>query len=108
MSIKYDGGLEYILSPKSIAIIGASSRMGSVGQSIFSNIILNNFKGNLYPINPKVSAISGIKTYSSIIDVPDNVDLAIIIIPSKEVISALEDCGKKGVKGVVVISAGFK
>ena len=67
-------GLEYIFKPKSVAVIGASTRKGTIGHEILHNIILNDFNGKVFPVNPKASVIHSIKCYSTILDVPDAVD----------------------------------
>jgi acetyltransferase len=103
-----DRSLDGIFRPKSIAVIGASTRKGTIGREILHNLIENEFNGKVFPVNPKASVIHSIKCYSTILDVPDAVDLAIIVVPRDSVRMILEQCGEKGVKGVVVISSGFK
>ncbi|MCK5559852.1 MAG: CoA-binding protein [Thermoplasmata archaeon] len=104
--------------PSGVAVIGASEKKGKIGNIILTNIIygspdnemkgiVGGFKGNIYPINPKSKEISGLKAYDSIIKVPSDVDLAIFCIPPGAVKGAMEDCGKKGVKAAVIITAGF-
>ena len=100
--------LESIFRPKSVAVIGASNRAGNVGNAIFRNILFGGYGGTLYPVNPKARAICGVRSYASVTDIPDDVDQAVIIVPPVSVLEVLEECGKKGVKGVVVVSAGFK
>ncbi len=100
--------LQALFRPKSIAIIGASRTPGKVGHIIAKNMIESGFEGGIYPINPKAEEILGLKCYASILDVKEAVDLAVIAIPAKYVLQAAEECGRKGVKGLVVISAGFK
>ncbi len=95
------------LSPKSIAIIGASDKKGSVGATISSNI-MNGFKGTIYPISPSRDTVFGKKAYKSVLDVPKRVDLAVIVIKNTLVAPVLEECGKKKIKGVIIITAGFK
>ncbi|UCE20116.1 MAG: acetate--CoA ligase family protein [Gemmatimonadota bacterium] len=97
-----------LFSPKSVAVVGASSRKGSVGNAIFSNILLNGYTGIVYPVNPKAHGILGVRAYHTVWDLPGAVDLAVIIVPSAAVPAVLEECGEKGVKGAVVITAGFK
>lgn len=99
--------LDTLFKPKSIAIIGASSKELSIGNVIIKNLVHYNYTGKIYPINPKEPEIRGIKAYSSIFDVPDEIDLAHVIIPSKFVPQIIEDCGKKGIKSVIINSAGF-
>jgi acetyltransferase len=100
--------LQALFRPKSVAIIGASRTPGKVGHIIAKNTIESGFEGEIYPINPRTEEILGLKCYASIIDVPEAVDLAVIAIPAKHVLQAAEECGRKGVKGLIVISAGFK
>lgn len=100
--------LSSIFYPKSMAIIGASRQQGSVGQALLANIIDSRFQGIVYPVNPRAKGILGIKCYPSVMDIPDEVDLAIVIVPSRFVPGVLEECGKKKIKGAIVISAGFK
>jgi acetate---CoA ligase (ADP-forming) len=102
------GSLDSLFSPKSIAVIGASNRQGSVGRAAFTNILLNEYTGTVYPVNPKEHSISGVRAYPSVLDLPETVDLAVVIVPAPVVPSVVEDSGKKGVKGLVIISAGFK
>jgi len=100
--------LDYIMRPKSIAVIGATPRKGSIGREILHNLITYEFNGKIFPVNPNHSVIHSIKSYSSILDVPDSVDLAVIIVPREKVAAVVDQCGEKGVKGVVVITAGFR
>ena len=100
--------LQALFRPKSVAIIGASRTPGKVGHIVAKNTIESGFEGGIYPINPRAEEILGLKCYASILDVPEAVDLAVIAIPAKHVLQAAEECGRKGVKGLIVISAGFK
>ena len=95
------------LSPKSIAVIGASDKRGSVGATITSNII-NGFKGIVYPISPSREQVFYKKAYKTVLDVPKSIDLAVIVIKNTLVAQVLEECGKKKIKGVIIITAGFK
>ena len=95
------------LSPKSIAVIGASDRQGSVGSAITSNI-LKGFRGRVYPISPTRPKVFGRKAFKSVLDAPGSVELAVIVIKNTLVPGALEECGKKGVRGAIIITAGFK
>jgi acetyl coenzyme A synthetase (ADP forming)-like protein len=97
-----------IFSPKSVAILGASTTPGKVGHDIFHNILRGGYKGTLYPVNPKAKAIQCIKAYPTLLDIPDPVDLAMIILPPQVALKAVEDCVKKDVKGIVIVSAGFR
>jgi acetyl coenzyme A synthetase (ADP forming)-like protein len=100
--------LDYIFKPRSLAVIGASARRNTIGREILHNLIDYEFNGKIFPVNPKAGVIQSIKAYSTILDVPDAVDLAIIAVPKDSVAFAAEQCGEKGVRGLVVISAGFK
>jgi len=95
------------LSPKSIAVIGASDKQGSVGRAITSNI-MNGYKGIVYPISPTRETVFDQKAYKSVLDVPGSIDLAVVITKNTIVPVVLEECGKKKIKGAIVITAGFK
>ncbi len=99
--------LESLFRPKSVAVIGASSKELSIGNRVIKNLIDFGFKGGIYPINPKADEIRGLKAYKSIMDCPDNIDVVHMVIPAKFVPMAMEDCGKKGVKNVIINSGGF-
>ena len=100
--------LDGIFRPESVVVIGASSKRHSLGWEILNNLILSEFKGKVFPINPNAEQIHSIKSYKSILEIKDVVDLAIISIPASSVLKVVKECGKKGVKGIVVITAGFK
>ncbi len=93
-------------SPKSIAIIGASEKPG-VGKTIFYNIA-KHFKGKIYPVTPSNPTVGGLTAYKNVIDIPDSIDLAVVAAPSKFTPSVMEEVGKKGIKGAIIVSAGFK
>ncbi len=101
-----EAALEPILRPRSVAVIGAGRDPDSMSGRLFRNL-LATFKGPVYPVNPKAASIESVKAYASVLDIPDNVDLAFIAVPSAHVLPAIEECGRKGVRGLVVISAGF-
>src|SRR5512140_3321520 len=100
--------LKSIFAPKNVAVIGATEKEGSVGRTILWNLISSPFGGAVFPINPKRPSLLGIKAYPSIKDVPDKVDLAVIVTPSTSIPGIVAECAEAGVKGVIVISAGFK
>ncbi len=100
--------LDPIFLPKSVAIIGATPRKGSIGRELMKSIIRYEYNGKLFPVNPKYEFIHSIKAYPSVLSIPDPVDLAIIVVPKEQVLKVAEECGEKGVKGLVVITAGFK
>jgi len=95
------------LSPKSIAIIGASDKEGSVGRAITSNI-MKGYKGKIYPISPTRDKVFDMPAYKTVLDVKETIDLAVVVTKNDIVPGVLEECGKKKIKGVIVITAGFK
>jgi len=97
-----------ILSPESIAVIGASRRSGAVGNRIVKNILESGFKGPIYPVNPKADKIHGLRCYPSVLKVEGDIDLAVVAVPARIVPEVVEEAGIKGVKGLIVISAGFR
>ncbi len=97
-----------VLAPRSIAVIGASRQPGSIGQLVFQNIMEGGFSGVVYPVNPKADAIMAVKAYPSILDVPGEVDLAVIIVPTQFVARVADECGRKGVRAIIVITDGFR
>src|SRR2546422_4476424 len=101
-------GLDAIFSPSSIAIVGASRHRGKIGYEILHNLIVNEYQGTVYPVNPKATSIHGIHAYPSVLEIPDRVDLAVITVPAEVALEAVEECGKKGGKGLVVMTAGFR
>src|SRR3989344_3029133 len=96
-----------LLSPISIAVIGASAEEKKVGHVVLQNLITQGYKGEIYPINPKQDEIMGKKAYKSVKDVPGPIDVAVIVTPAATVVELAKECGEKGVKALVVISAGF-
>ncbi len=97
----------FILEPKSVALIGASDTEGKLGYSILKNLLEDAYAGEVYPVNPKHTEMLGKKCFASIGDIPKAVDLAVIVTPAATVAAIMQECGKKKVKTVVVISAGF-
>lgn len=100
--------LDAIFAPKSVAIVGATEKPGSVGRTLLWNLISSPFGGTVYPVNPKRRNVLGIKAYPSIAEIPEPVDLAIIVTPAPTVPGLIRECADVGVKGAVIISAGFK
>ena len=97
-----------LFKPQSVAVIGASSKPGKVGNFVVKNLISSGYTGRIYPINPKEETIEGLKNYTSILEVPENVDLVVVSIPAKAVPDAARECIQKGVKNMIVLTAGFK
>jgi acetyltransferase len=99
--------LDALFKPKAVALVGASTKELSIGNVIIRNLQTYGYKGEIYPVNAKADEVCGLKAYPSLADIPGEVDLAHIIIPSQMVPQAIEECGKKGVKAVIINSAGF-
>ena len=99
--------LNGLLRPKSVAVIGASGTPGKIGYSVVDNLIKGDYAGKIYTINPTSPEILGLKAYPTIADVPEKIDAAIVTVPAKLVPQMAEECGKKGVKGFIVITSGF-
>lgn len=100
--------LDPFFSPQSVAVVGASADTSKLGYAVLFNVISHGFNGSVFPINPKADQILGRPCYASVLAVPDPIDLAVIVVPNKAVAPVLEECGQKGVRGVVVITAGFR
>ena len=101
-------GLDSIFAPASIAVIGASQTPGKVGHDIFANILKGGYKGTLFPVNPSANSIQCVKAYPSVDLIPDPIDLAFLIISPQGALKAVEESIRKGVKGIVIVSAGFR
>src|SRR3989442_1119330 len=106
--MQHPENLDSLFAPKSVAVIGASNRQGSVGRAVFTNILLNEYTGTVYPVNPKDRSICGVRSYPSLQDLPESVELAVVAVPAAVVPAVTEECGKEGVKSLIIISAGFK
>ncbi|HCA81398.1 MAG TPA: acyl-CoA synthetase [Bacteroidetes bacterium] len=100
--------LEHVFYPKSVAVLGTNRVAGTVPHDIFANILKDNFQGIVYPVSPKERSVAGVRAYKYVVDIPDPVDLAILVFPSTVCNLALEQCGQKGVKSAIIISAGFR
>ncbi len=100
--------LDKIMKPKSIAVIGASTKPKTIGSEIMQRLRDYKFNGNIYPVNPKGGMIEGFQAYTSINEVPGEVDLAVIVVNAKFVLDTIDQCHKKGIKGLCIITAGFK
>lgn len=105
---KEHNNLDYIFNPHSIAVIGATEKPNSVGRSVFENLINSSFKGKIYPVNPKRKKILGHTSYSSIKEIPENIDLAVIATPATSVPEIILECQKQNVYAAIIISSGFK
>jgi acetyltransferase len=100
--------LDVFFSPKSVAVVGATENPGSVGRTILWNLMTSPFGGTVFPVNPKRPSVLGVKAYPSLSEIPEPVDLAVIVTPPPSIPGIIRECGETGVRGAVVISAGFK
>jgi len=101
-------GIDQLFNPRSIAVIGASATKGKLGNDVLQNLIESGFEGRIYPVNPSGGKILGANVFRSIFEISSDVDMAVIVIPAQHVLSVVEECGRKGVKALVIITAGFK
>src|SRR3989344_6345347 len=99
--------LEKFFDPRSVAVIGASDNSRKLGHVVFKSMIDAGFKGETYAINPNCKTVLGHRTYASVLDVKKQIDQAIIVVPKQVVFNVLEECGKKKIQHVVIISSGF-
>ncbi|MEW5926769.1 MAG: acetate--CoA ligase alpha subunit [Gemmatimonadota bacterium] len=100
--------LDALLRPRSVAVVGASRTPHTIGYQILDNLVRHGFTGAVYPVNPSAASVHSIRAYASVEDIPDAVDLAVIVVPKQHVQAVAEACGRKGVGALVVISAGFR
>jgi acetyl coenzyme A synthetase (ADP forming)-like protein len=96
-----------IVAPQSIAVIGASRERGTIGNAVFRNLLQYGFEGPVYPVNPSTLSVAGVRAYPSVLDIPDDVDLAVVLVPAATVPAVVAECSQKNVRGLVIISAGF-
>ena len=100
--------LDVFFSPKTVAVIGATENPGSVGRTLLWNLVTSPFGGTVYPVNPKRPSVLGVKAYKSVSEIPEQVDLAVVVTPPPSIPGIIRECGENGVRGAIVISAGFK
>ena len=96
-----------VLAPRSVAVVGAGRRPGSIGNTVFRNIIAGGFTGVVHPVNPAATSVAGVRAFPDLASIPEPVDLAVIVVPASAVLTVVEEAGHAGVGAVVVISAGF-
>ena len=96
-----------IFYPRSIAVIGASRNRASIGGRLFHNLVKGNFSGPVFPVNPRTDVVNSVRTHKSVVDIEDPVDLAFIVVPARFALEAVKECAEKGVRGIVMITAGF-
>src|SRR5512140_2915488 len=100
--------LDVFFSPKTVAVIGATENAGSVGRTLLWNLVTSPFGGTVYPVNPKRPSVLGVKAYKTVSDIPEPVDLAVVVTPPPSIPGIIRECGENGVRAAIVISAGFK
>jgi len=100
--------LEALFYPHSVAIVGASKNPGKLGYHVMKSLIKGGFKGELFPLNPRETEIFGFRAYPSVLEVPQEVDVAVVALPAQMVPDIFRQCVAKGVRGIVLITAGFK
>jgi acetyl coenzyme A synthetase (ADP forming)-like protein len=96
-----------LLAPRSIAVVGASRKPGTIGHELFRNLIAYDFQGPVYPVNPTSISVAGVRAYPTILDIPDSIDVALVVVPADAVPAVVDQCAQKRVHGLVIISAGF-
>lgn len=99
--------LEIFFTPSSIAVIGASRKHTKIGYETLKNLLVYDYKGKVYAVNPNAATILGVPCFKSVLDIPDKIELAIIVVPANKVNKVLQECGEKGIKAVIIISSGF-
>ena len=101
-------GVAKVLFPGTVAVVGASRDSASVGGAIFRNLLAGGFKGVVFPVNPNATSVAGVLAYPSVLNVPGDIDLAVIAVPAPLVLDVVEECGRRGIWGLVIISSGFR
>ena len=99
--------VERLISPTSIAVIGAGRERGGLGHEVFRNLLAHDFNGPVYPVNPQGGPVASVPSYPTVLDIPHDVDLAIVAVPAHEVLGVVDQCARKRVQGLVVMSAGL-
>src|SRR6202521_4110321 len=99
--------LEVFFSPHSVAVVGATERTGSVGRTVMWNLVTNPFGGTVFPVNPESAQVLGVKAYETVAAIAEPVDLAVIVMPAERVPGVIRECAAAGVRGAIIISAGF-
>ncbi len=99
--------IDSFFNPRSVAVIGASRRQDTIGQALVRNLVTGDFTGRVYAVNPGAAAVSGLPAFARVVDIPDDVDLAVVAVPAEAVQDVVLDCAAKGVHGLIVISSGF-
>ncbi|HSR49718.1 MAG TPA: acetate--CoA ligase family protein [Acidobacteriota bacterium] len=100
--------LEAFFTPRGVAVIGASADPLKLGHGVVRNLVESRYRGGIYPVNPKAGEILGLQCYPSVSEVPEPLDLAVVVIPAEQVIAAVEECGERGIRHAIIISGGFR
>ena len=100
--------MEALFKPRAVAVIGASDNPGKLGSHVMRSLTEGKYPGKIYPVNPGKNEMFGMKTYPSLLQIPETVDLSVIVLPAEQVPKTVIECGEKGVKGIVLITAGFR
>jgi acetyl coenzyme A synthetase (ADP forming)-like protein len=100
--------LDAVFRPRSVAVIGASTERNALGRQILENLLTYGFRGHIFPVNPKAKELLGLRCFPSVLDIPDPIDLAVVVVPREHTLAVVDECGRKGVRGLVVITAGFR
>lgn len=108
MSTNGTGTLDELFRPRSVAVIGATNKPGKVGGTLFRNILQSGFQGVAYPVNPSSKSVSGVRCYPTVHDLPEAPDLAVVVVPAAQVPEVVDELGRAGTRGLVVITAGFR
>jgi len=101
-------GLDALFCPRSVAVVGASNRHGSIGREVLRNLVSGGFTGKVFPVNSSSDVVLSMKAYGRVSEIPDPIDLAVLVVPKQHVAEVVADCGDKGVGGVVIVTAGFR
>jgi acetyl coenzyme A synthetase (ADP forming)-like protein len=96
-----------LLRPRTVAVIGVSRQPGSIGHELFLNILRNGFEGPVYPVNPSASSVASVRAWPTINDVPDEIDLAVVVVPAAAAVDVVEQCARKGVQNLLIVTGGF-
>ncbi len=102
-----NAAINAILRPKTIAVVGASTVPGKIGYTVIKGLLEAGYQGKIYPVNPQATEIQGLKVYANVTDIPGPVDAAVITVPAKFVSEVIDDCAKKDIKGLIIITSGF-
>ncbi|MFQ6060179.1 MAG: CoA-binding protein, partial [Thermoplasmata archaeon] len=100
--------MDFFFNPSSVAVIGASTRPGKIGYEIFKSLLNSGFKGNVYAVHKRGERIAGKVSYPSVLNIPSDIDLAVLALPPGDTPEAVEECARMGAKGVVIVSGGFR